>query len=256
MIGNLRPSLAVSAADRMYSPESAQHYFYVGRSDLLTIFNVLNIRSSYFGGDAPVKHIYDFGCGHGRVARWLRAAFAEAEIYVTDLDRTGVGFCETHFRCRNTAGEIPQDQFDLVWLGSVFTHLPEYVAEPLLYQLCASLRYNGVLVFTSQGRYSVERMRDFDWGTDQRHWMHYSIEKERFESVVSAYHKSGYGYVDYHTQSGYGVCISSPNWYSDRILRRPDFLQILFQEKGSDNHQDVSAFMRADLLDSKKGPLW
>ena len=30
-------------------------------------------------------------------------------------------------------------------------------------------------------------------------------------------------------------------------------VQVLFQEKGSDNHQDVNAFMRADLVGQKMG---
>ena len=81
-VRKLKVSDVVSSDDRMMKPDSLhrKHYFYVGRSDLLTVLNVLGIRSSYRGGDAPVKDIFDFGCGHGRVARWFRAGFPNSQI--------------------------------------------------------------------------------------------------------------------------------------------------------------------------------
>lgn len=255
-IRQLKVSREIAAEDQMYNSDADEHYFYVGRSDLLTMINAINIRSSYHGGDAPIREILDFGCGHGRVTRWIRAAFPAAELHVTDYDPKGAAFCATRFACTDTQGDIADNKYDLVWLGSVFTHLPQHIAEPLIRRLCSALAHNGILVFTSQGRYSVSRMMDFDWLNDHRHWMHYSIDRLHFEQVVAAYLETGYGYVDYPGQSDYGVCIARPSWYSERVLSSNEFIQILLQEKGADNHQDVSAFMRADLLDDKKGPLW
>lgn len=249
-------SKEISPLDRMYSPGNERHYYYVGRSNLLTIFNILNIRKSYPGGAAPLRDILDFGCGHGRVTRWLRAAFAQAQLHVTDLDKAAVAFCTESFGCQDTQGEVPENSFDLIWVGSVFTHLPEPVAEALLGRLMAALRPNGVLVFSSQGRFAVERMKDFDWGNDKREWMHYALSRPDFERAVSLYHETGYGYVDYPHLKAYGVCIARPEWYSRRVLRDTGFTQILFQEKGSDNHQDVSAFLRADIVNGSKGVLW
>jgi SAM-dependent methyltransferase len=257
-VRQLKVSNVVSPHDRMMQPAAVnlQHYLYVGRSNLLTVLNVLSIRASYRGGDDPVEDIFDFGCGHGRVARWFRAAFPNSQIHVTDLDRSAMEFCVENFGCQQIQDPIPCARFDLVWLGSVFTHLPAQVAEPLLDQLLASLRPNGVVIFTSQGRYSIERVKDFDWEKDDRAWIHYNIDRARFETIVNQYHETGYGYVDYPGQKNYGVCVAEPTWYSQRILKGEEFIQILFQEKGSDNHQDVSAFMHAPLLDSSKGPLW
>lgn len=246
----------ISSGDTMFDPSARRHYRYVGRSDLLTLLNVVDIRASYPGGDGPIERIFDFGCGHGRVTRWLRVAFPEAAISVTDFDQAGVDWCVAKFKGADTKGEIPEDSFDLVWLGSVFTHLRAEIAEPLLKRLLGSLRANGVLVFSTQGRFAAERMKTFDWENDQRHWMHYNLDRERFDEVVRGYVETGYGYVDYPGQTDYGVCIAKPSWYAERALASNDFIQILMQEKGADNHQDVLAFMRADLLDMGKGPLW
>jgi hypothetical protein len=38
----------------MFRPGSERHYFYVGLSGLLVILNVINLRSSYIGGNSPV----------------------------------------------------------------------------------------------------------------------------------------------------------------------------------------------------------
>jgi SAM-dependent methyltransferase len=252
----LTVSTEISPRDRMYHPGNARHYYYVGRSNLLTLYNVLNLRKSYPGGGAPVRDILDLGCGHGRVHRWLRAGFPEATLHVTDYDKTGVEFCVENFGALDTQGELPAASFDLIWLGSVFTHLPAAVTEALLGRMTAALRPNGVLVFTSQGRFSIARIEGFDWENDTREWMHYALARDKFEEAVRLYHETGYGYVDYPSQVNYGVCIARPEWYAARVLASNDFTQILFQEKGSDNHQDVSAFMRANVVDGGKGPLW
>ena len=98
-------------------------------------------------------------------------------------------------------------------------------------------------------------MKRFSWTTDTRRWMHYSLDRQSFEDVAKGYTKSGYGYIDYPDQRDYGVCIAKADWYSNIVSDTDEFLQILFQEKGSDNHQDVSAFMKASLFDLSKGPL-
>ena len=240
----------------MFHADWKQHYLYAGRASLLTIYCILSSRLNYAGGDTAVRRILDFGCGHGRITRWLRAGFPDGQIDVIDYDKTGVSWCVEQFNCIAVEGAVPPRVYDLVWLGSVFTHLPAHIVEALLRELLASLRPNGVLAFTSQGRYSVERMQGFDWEHDNRRWMHYNLDRASFDAVISGYRETGYGFVEYPGQKDYGVCVSRPTWYSERVLSGNEYVQIFFQEKGYDNHQDVSAFMRADVVDSRKGPLW
>jgi SAM-dependent methyltransferase len=181
----------------MFNREGEQHYFYVGRSCLLMICNILSARLSNAGGDLPICTFLDFGCGHGRITRWIRAALKDVQIDVTDYDKTAVAWCVEQFNCRALErGTVPPNCYDFVWLGSVFTHLPAHIVEPLLSELLAALRPNGVLAFTSQGRYSAERMRDFSWESDDRRWMHYSLDRVNFESVLYGYRQTGYGFVE------------------------------------------------------------
>jgi SAM-dependent methyltransferase len=243
----LRPNLAVSDDDPVY--RNPRHYESVGRSGLSAILNALNLRATYPGGDAAISDIFDFGCGHGRVTRWYRAAFPEAAIWVTDFKQDGVDWCVKQFGCKDTGGEIPADRFDVVWLGSVFTHHPRQIVEGLIDNLLKSLKPNGLLIFTTQGRYAVRRMEKFDWASDLRKWHVYNLERDRVEDLIRQYNEEGYGYVNYPQHTDYGLCVAKPHWYSDRILKHDRYIQILMQEKGYDNHQDVLAFMRADLND-------
>jgi SAM-dependent methyltransferase len=255
-IRSLTVSDAIAPDDQMFTPTFGQHYFYVGRSNILAISNILNARLNYSGGDEPIKTILDFGCGHGRVTRWLRAAFPDAVISVTDHLPSGVEWCVQQFDCRAVQREVTAGAYDLIWLGSVFTHLPSEIAERLLHELVAGLRPNGVLAFTSQGRYSVAMSEGYDWERDEQQYFHYNLDRARYEAVVSGYLETGYGYIDYPGQQQYGVCIARPNWYAQRVLSSNDLMQIFFQERASDNHQDVQAFMLASLTDRTPAPLW
>ena len=255
-IRGLRPNLAISDGDTMYRPVAARHYEFVGRSNLAAILNALSLRATYPGGDGAISDIFDFGCGHGRATRWYRAAFPDAAIWVTDFDQSGVDWCVEKFGCMDTKGEIPPDSFDVVWLGSVFTHLPQQIVEGLIDRLLKSLKPNGLLIFTTQGRFAVGMMEGFDWESDQPSWMRYNLDRESVDELIRQYNAEGYGFINYPRHTDYGVCVAKSRWYSDQILKDDCFIQVLMQEKGSDNHQDVLGFMKAELRDMRKGPLF
>jgi len=84
--------------------------------------------------------------------------------------------------------------------------------------------------------------------------VHYGLGP-RMQDVVDQYRASGFGYADYADQIGWGICVADPKWFAKRILESNDFIQILLQEKGLDNHHDIQAFMRSSLLDDRRGPL-
>ena len=51
-------------------------------------------------GTQEVRRVLDFGCGHGRVMRVLRAAFPDAELVACDIDQDAVSFCAETFGAR------------------------------------------------------------------------------------------------------------------------------------------------------------
>jgi SAM-dependent methyltransferase len=227
-------------------------YFGVGRSALLAIMTALSARLGYAGGDQTVTRILDYGCGHGRVARYLRAAFPDAEVNVSDLDRAGVQWCVDQFGCVDMGASIMPQSYDVIWLGSVFTHLREAAAQELLAMLKTGVRANGVLIFTSQGRFAALRAEQRIRAQASSVPGSYHVDPASLAQMVQEFQQTGYGFASYAKQPGYGASIVKQAWYHDHVVDA-DFLQISAQEKGWDNHQDVQAFMRTSILDPRKG---
>src|SRR5207237_1980566 len=74
--------------------------------------------------------VLDFGCGCGRVLRWLRPEFTSARVFGTDIDRQAVAWCGENLpgiAFSVNAGLPPTGYasqcFDLIYAISVFSHL-------------------------------------------------------------------------------------------------------------------------------------
>lgn len=252
-IRRLEVKKEIHPKDTMYSAEFDWHYYSVGRSAITAIGTPLAARLNYHDGSAPIRTILDFGCGYGRVARFLRVAFPEARIVVNDYEKDGADFCAQKFGCEYSEDPISRDTYDLIWLGSVFTHLPEKSVADLLGDLTRSLRPNGVILFTSQGRYSLRNIEKYlALGENRPTKAPYNLKAETLNDLIAGYHERGFGFVDYPRQTGYGIAIITPEWLRNQVLSTDNMLQLLSQEKGWDAHQDINAFIRADLEDSRK----
>jgi trans-aconitate methyltransferase len=62
------------ATEPGHSEPNYGHYFSVGASALNTLLATISVAQTI------PKTILDFGCGGGRVTRWLRAAFPTADL--------------------------------------------------------------------------------------------------------------------------------------------------------------------------------
>ena len=221
----------------MFNPVSPLHYFAVGRSARECIDASLAA-----AGKADVRQILDFGCGHGRVLRVLRRMFPAAHITASDIDRDGVDFCARRFGAvgvysdTDAAAVAFEDDFDLIWAGSVFTHIDKEAWSAFLSRLRDSLASDGVLVFTVGGPYVEQKIRS---GEND-----YGLGQPTATSALSDYAASGFGYGDYPGTNGYGIAIASPQ-AGQRLVEQAGLRMVNYQPKGWDNHQDVYACVRA-----------
>ncbi len=77
--------------------------------------------------------VLDFGCGCGRIFMPLHRRFPGLKIYGSDIDSEAIEYCNSYlspvgeFKVNNHEAPSPfnDNQFDLVYGVSVFTHLPE-----------------------------------------------------------------------------------------------------------------------------------
>jgi SAM-dependent methyltransferase len=238
----IAPSQEIAPEDQMFGGHG-RHYFGVGRSAMMNIMTAMMCRMAYAGGDQSPEMILDFGCGHGRVARYLRAAFPSARVEVTDYNKQGVAWCAAHLGCHDMGDDVSADYYDLIWVGSVITHLPEEAAKELLASLKRALRPYGVLVITTGGRLGLLHLHGFASAETDRRYKSYSLSAEGAATIVKDYHTGGHGYHDYPNQKGYGCALISSDWMARHMLD-DGTIQLMLQEIGWDTHQDVYAFMR------------
>lgn len=109
------------------------HYYRVGQSALDCISEC-----KHFAEHAEPSRILDFGCGYGRVLRVICKEFPAARVTACDVDREAAEFCARTFGavCAYSSVEPSQvrfeERFDLVWVGSVFTHIDTSAWEGML----------------------------------------------------------------------------------------------------------------------------
>ena len=226
-----RVGTAVSECDIMLVKSNAVAYAEVGLSALGCVHQAL-----VAAGNRVPGRILDFGCGYGRVLRFLRAAYPAAEVYCTDMDGEGLGFC-THwfdvFGFRTDLERGPEwvaARFDVIWVGSVFTHLDVPNCDRLLKHLAAFLAPGGVVVFTTHGEYAVRMMRNGS--------VAYRLEREVLGEIVAECERTGHGYADYPGWPGYGVSATTTAWV-DGMIGRAGLVRRLHLLAGWAAHQDV-----------------
>lgn len=143
----------ISAVDDMLpSEQSREEYFGVGRSALHVISEAM-----FLSGRTDFNHVLDLPCGGGRVTRHLVKFFPESRIFVDDIvvekreavrDQFSV---EIKTFPRNFKGSA-SPFFDLIFVGSLFTHLNETMFVDALDYLIRSLNPEGLLIVTTHGR--------------------------------------------------------------------------------------------------------
>jgi SAM-dependent methyltransferase len=233
-----RVNLEISPADVMFAG-SIEHYLSCGASALNAIAALLQLAQS----NVP-RRILDFGAGAGRVTRWLRAVFPDAELEACDVREADVAFCREHFGVTAWASSTEigalsaPHTYDLIWAGSVLTHIAAEDAKRVLRRWVDWTNPGGLTISTTHGRAAVE------FAASGR--VTYFNEPERWQRVLEGYEAAGYGYEDYADWPwpGYGVSLTSLEWIARVVESWPDVRLVAVCERGWDQHQDVVALQK------------
>jgi len=197
----------ISPNDTMYQCGNKEHYYSVGQSAL----DCINLAISAVGRDIrDIKTILDLPSGYGRVLRFLKAFFDHADITACDLEREAVDFCHKVFGAKAVySSKRPSDirlsdRFDLIWCGSLLTHLNFNLWNEFFAFFNSVLNNEGFLVFTTHGRYCAQRMltKDFTYGLDSH----------KIEMLLAEFHHNGFGFVGYEDNDDYGISLTSPSY--------------------------------------------
>lgn len=206
-------------------------YLSVGRSAVDAVKRMLS-------GREP-ESILDLPCGHGRVARHLRSRYPKAELFVADLDRPGAEFCATTFGATLLDSNPDFDavdfqrKFDLIWVGSLITHLREEDTDKFIRFLGRHLSRNGTAVVTSHGPFVAGRLL-------ARKEALYELLLEQERAVLRQYFAVGYGYAPYYHSDDYGISLISKSWLESHAANA-GLSVVNYEDHGWDFHQDVMA---------------
>ncbi len=164
-------------------------YLDSGRASIATLQAILGETGARL---ESFERVLDFGCAAGRVLRWFPGT-SSSERWGCDIKGDTIAWCQQHlsppmsFVTTTTLPHLPFEDhyFDLVYSGSVFTHIID-LPDAWLLELRRIIRPNGfgyVTVFDKHGldavigpettvpEWFVQLLRDFDsrtraFGTD------------------------------------------------------------------------------------------
>jgi SAM-dependent methyltransferase len=231
-----RISLQVHHQDAMHVPGYAREYLIAGLSASRCIQAVLQS----IGKERAIGSILDFPCGYGRVLRFLKVMFPDCDITGGEVESGALDFCQRKFGVTPILSStdfgslsLPR-KFDLIWCGSLITHIDETAAADLLRFFYRHLTNEGVCIFTTHGQLAV------DWIEEKTKT--YSLPEESQQQILRTFHEKGYGYADYVNQIGCGISAVSRSRVVDLARGIGRWEEVFFIDHGWDGLQDVYAF--------------
>lgn len=249
---NPRLITCVARTDNMRLNGGLQLYFEVGESALEQIQ-----RGLHAGGVGEPRAVLDAPSGYGRVLRYMRAAWPEADLVAMDLLAPAVDYCAATFGARPVRSADPiwavdgvGDSFDLVWSGSLLTHFDADAWGPTLAYFRDRLRPGGALIFTTHGERSIRLVSEDaethaivqracpGWSGD------YGLRDP--SAVVHRARSSGFAFEAYpwHEPGTWGLSVSTADWVRDTADAVGGLRYVSHVEHGWFEHQDVWTYIR------------
>ncbi|TXN81962.1 class I SAM-dependent methyltransferase [Methylobacterium sp. WL8] len=188
-----------------------------------------------------VNRVLDLPCGHGRILRHLVKMFPDATFDACDLDSDGVDFCVNQFNARPIRSQEDMTKvkfealYDIIWIGSLFTHTSAEITKSWLSFLAKHLTENGIIVATFHGRIALELQKINPY-----------IDEQKWSKIMDGHHSTGYGFADYSSDNkhgyisgSYGVSVAKPNGLMSILEGIPDVRIFMYQERAWANNHDV-----------------
>lgn len=135
-------------------------YLSCGRQDMASMLENLKVV-----GESPqaLSRVLDLGCAAGRMLRFYPYIEGKSEIWGVDIKAKHICWCQQHlspplfFATTTTMPHLPfeDNYFDLVYCGSVFTHISD-LADAWFLELRRILRKGGYAYITIHDKHTIE----------------------------------------------------------------------------------------------------
>jgi SAM-dependent methyltransferase len=178
---------------------------------------------------SQVCEFLDFGCGCGRLILALENRWPDLRITGCDVDQQAIGWCRQHLNHSRFVvnhglppSPFEDDSFDLIWCGSVFTHLDENRQDRWLAEIFRILKPDGILLASVHGPHC--------WESRLPSW---TIARLKRKGMVFA--RTG-------AEAGIHPAWYQLAWHTEDYVRKhwAPVLEIRgYRPRGFNNHQDL-----------------
>ncbi len=219
---------------RVHGSVKPEGFLRVGRCCAQDVEKILEENGHSF---STIEKVLDFGCGCGRVLRFLSKDGSHAErLYGTDIDPQAIRWCKKHLPLANwdvnkalPPTRYESDTFDFIFAISVFTHLDEQYQNAWLQELRRILKPKGLLLATVHGEQFSDKVR-----------------KEHAEILSKA------GFLNEVGRTGALKLDGLPDYYQTTFHSRSyvervwgELFEVAsYKEKGMNGHQDAVLLRR------------
>jgi SAM-dependent methyltransferase len=130
---------------------SLSHYLAVATQQYRAVENIKTI--FFKNKEQPLKFL-DFACGYGRLQRLMCLQESPELLWASDINTAALDYVVNTFDVNSIASSadperfITTEKFEMIWVASLFSHLPQHLCEAWLERLSHCLTPNGVLCFS------------------------------------------------------------------------------------------------------------
>lgn len=141
-------------ANHPTSKNPFRDYLSDGWRTMVELQGILDLYSRSIGRS---HNFLEFACGHGRFTRHLARAIKSGHLTVSDVVPGSVDFLQESlgvkgFYSSNNPAELHiPEQYDVIFVLSLFSHLPATVWAPWIRVLHTALKPEGLLIFSTHG---------------------------------------------------------------------------------------------------------
>lgn len=161
-------------------PIACHNYFTIGYNGFSIIRDFI---SHIYTPNKFQGRILDFASGYGRVTRFLASYYGADKITTSDIKSEAVDFQQHYFKVNGLYSTyVPaefksESSFDLIFVGSLFSHLNETLFFEWLSKLISLLSETGHLLFTVHDQSLHPQVHDKDFVYVENN------EDEKFEFI-------------------------------------------------------------------------
>src|SRR5262245_9109116 len=140
--------------------DTQEDYLFCGHQDMASMLGILK-----GAGESPQRllRVLELGCAAGRMLRFYPYIEGKSEIWGVDIKAQHICWCQQHlsppffFATTTTMPHLPFEDsyFDLVYCGSVFTHISD-LADAWFLELRRVLRRGGYAYITIHDKNTVD----------------------------------------------------------------------------------------------------